>query len=157
MDNPTNVQYSKSDPRIFLLRRKWTYLIIVLLLGICCLSIWIIRPSLWFNFGPITVTDIRITTDVDASGTPPPPKNVIKPEEPRIYCFVAISSPKAVSIRVKWYWNGMLIHEDQSMVESWRAYYIEPLPGKIFPEGDYTVDIFLYERKVKSINFTVEQ
>jgi hypothetical protein len=48
-----------------------------------------------------------------------------------------------------------MIFEHQELVQTWRAFYIESLPGKTFPEGDYQVEILLANQVVRTVKFSV--
>ena len=151
-------EYQESKPKG--IRNKKKACILLLLFGSCLLCALIV-PILFFRgsfiIGNIKVNEVVLTNGVDRDGTHLPSKDVFSTEEPRIYCYVSISSPKPVLIGVRWYKGSTLIFEDQEMVDRWRAFYIEPLQGTVFNEGEYRVEVFLVDKSVRTIYFSIEK
>jgi hypothetical protein len=80
--------------------------------------------------GAITISDVVLTSELDEKGQPVSSTNHFSADQPRIYCRITLSSPKPVNVGVRWYREGGLIFEDSALVNGWRAFYIEPLPGE---------------------------
>ena len=129
-------------------------LLTCIILG-CFLIFLSIRSKLTFKSGPIYLVDARITTELYQGGNYPPSQDKIRPNEPKIYCLVSLSSPKEVDITVEWYRNGKLIYKDHSPTKSWSAFSLKTIDGSNFPEGEYRVDIKLLNTILRSIMFSV--
>lgn len=137
-------------------KKRWLFLGCISLLVIFCgLVFSLIRVRVQSALGPIHITDARIAVTIDDQGTPPPSVSAIRPDQPRIYCFIAISAPKPVVVGARWFHEEQLIFEDQALVETWRAFYIQPLPGEKFSEGEYRVEILLQKMVIKTLYFSV--
>ena len=138
-------------------RKKWWILGSSLFLVIICVTIALTaRVQLNAVSGSISITDARVTSRIDEQGKPLSSDNIFSTQEPRIYCYVEVSAPKAVNIGVRWYRENELIFESREMVYQWRTFYIEPLSGRRFEEGNYRVDVFLINDPIVTIPFTVE-
>ena len=105
--------------------------------------------------GTITITDVVLTSELDEQGQSVSATNYFNVEQQRIYCRITISSPKPVNVGIRWYREGELIFEDRALVNGWRAFYIEPLPGEKFQEGKYKVEIYLVDKSVRELEFTI--
>jgi hypothetical protein len=105
--------------------------------------------------GKITIEKVVIAGEIDAQGNPLAPSNQFNPNQPRIYCVVTVSAPKEINVGIRWYFEDKLIFEERAMVDRWRAFYIQPLPGKKFPEGNYRAEVYLIEDRVRTVYFTV--
>lgn len=106
--------------------------------------------------GSITITDVYLTTGLDAQGQPLPATTQFPPGQPRIYCVVTISAPKPVNVGVRWFYGDELIFDSMALVDGRRAYFIEPPPGKVFSEGEYRVEVYLVKDPVRVIHFSVK-
>jgi hypothetical protein len=105
--------------------------------------------------GKIMIENVVITGEIDAQGNPLAPSNQFNPNQPRIYCVVTVSAPKEINVGIRWYFEDKLIFEERAMVDRWRAFYIQPLPGKKFPEGNYRAEVYLIENRVRTVYFTI--
>ena len=139
-------------------RKRWGILGGAVLLVLCCILVIIfgIYFQLQVSTGPVTVTDVRIATTLNEDGSPPEQVTSISANQPRIYCYITITTPKPVPISIKWYRDGLLIAEDQSMAQGWIAFSLDPLPNQPFPEGNYQAEILLYNNVVETVEFDVE-
>jgi len=77
------------------------------------------------------------------------------PETPRIYCIVKVVAPKPVHVGIRWIYEDEVIFVDEGTFNGDYGFYISPLPGEQFREGNYRVEIFLIEETIKSADFTV--
>ena len=135
-----------------------------LLIGLGCFGILIIVfvvtvlvvfSRIQMNAGRIEITKAAITTGIDEQGNPLPSTDHFPADQPRIYCYVSVSSPKPISLGARWFYGDTLIYKDMELVNGWRAFYIEPSPGEIFKEGEYRVEIYLVDEAIRTITFTV--
>jgi hypothetical protein len=134
------------------------------LIGLGCIVSFLILTGIIFLIilrntdlrqGTITITDIVMTSELDEEGQPVSATTYFSADQPRIYCHVTVSSPKPVNVGIRWYREGELIFVDSALVNGWRAFYIEPLPGEQFQEGNYKVEIYFVEKSVREIEFTI--
>ncbi len=105
--------------------------------------------------GKITIKNVVVTGEIDALGNPLAPSNHFNPDQLRIYCVVTVSAPKEINVGIRWYFEDKLIFEDRAMVDRWRAFYIQPLPGNMFQEGNYRAEVYLIVETLRSVYFTV--
>lgn len=96
-----------------------------------------------------------MTTGVDAQGNLLPSVDHFTPDQPRIYCYVAVTSPKPISIGVRWFYEDQLFFNYAQAVDIQEIFYIQPLPGEKFKEGKYRVEIYFVDKAIRTLNFTV--
>jgi len=156
MKNPT-IKSNSTIEKIG--KSKWIKYSFLALICFITLSIlvWFVVSNLKIRLstGTIEITDIVLTTGLDSQGKPLQYESRFSTAQARIYCVIFISSPKPVNVIVWWYFQDQLIFEDAAVVNQWRAFYIEPLQGMEFPEGDYRVEISLVNIPVRVVYFSV--
>jgi len=158
MDPHVKAEHQESNPKAIGNKKKACMLLLVF--GSCLLCALMLLILLFRSriiIGNIEMNEVILTNGVDRDGTYLPSKDVFSTADPRIYCYVSISSPKPVLIGVRWYMGSMLIYEDQEMVDGWRAFYIEPLQSTGFIEGEYRVEVFLVDKSVRTLDFSIEK
>jgi hypothetical protein len=114
----------------------------------------VIRVTL--TTGTATITNVFTTTGLDSQGNPQPSQSSFPPDQSRIYCVVTVSSSKPVNVGVRWFLENELIFEDRALVNNWRAFFIQPLPGELFKKGNYRIEVYLIREPVRTINFSVK-
>lgn len=147
-DNALNSEVGNPKVKKILRYSVVLFLIVIITILIKILDINIVS-------GKITIENVVITGEIDAQGNPLAPSNHFNPEQPRIYCVVTVSAPKGINVGIRWYFEDQLIFEERGMVDSWRAFYIQPLPGKMFLEGNYRAEVYLIDEMVRTVYFTV--
>jgi hypothetical protein len=134
-------------------RRRFLWMIIP-----CSIAVFIVLCIILFvgsqiiqidtQSGSIDISEMYLTSGLDSQGKPLPPVDRFPPDTPRIFCVVKVIAPKPVNVGIRW------IYEDEIIHGTW-AFYIAPLPGEQFREGDYRVEIFLIEETIEQANFSV--
>ncbi len=109
------------------------------------------------NSSSIYITEAVVTTNIDEAGNPDGVSTSFLPTQPRIYCLVKVEASQPVNVGIRWYLENDLVFQDQQLVDQWRAFYIEPLPGHQFIQGNYRVEIYLVSDALRTINFTVKE
>ena len=105
----------------------------------------------------ITITNIILTTGLDAQGRPIDNVTHFDPNVGRIYCVVTINAPKPINVGMRWYYNDTLIM-DQSQTMNKSGYMsIYRKDGSSFPEGRYRVEIYLVRQPERIVYFIVGQ
>lgn len=127
------------------------------LLLICVVLLVVISPQFKVAFGPVRITDVYMTTGFDDQGQPLAPINRFSPDEPRIYCYVEVSSPKSIYVKLKWIQENIVVLEQGELVYGWKMFSVEPLLGGVFGEGDYKVEIYLADTLVETVEFSVKR
>ena len=122
---------------------------------ITLLGLGIIKLNVTTTSGAIAITDVVTTTGFDSQGQPLPSSNRFSLNETRIYCFVTVKSPNPVNVGVRWFFENSLIYEDNATFNGSRAFFLQPLPGKVFQQGDYRVEIYLVEETLRTVQFSV--
>ncbi len=129
--------------------------LVILLLAIVVLVI--VSSRININAGKIEITKAVITSEIDKEGNPLPANGVFPTSQPRIYCYIAIKSPKPIQVGVRWYYGDTLIFQDTEMINIWKAYYIQPQPGEKFRAGEYHVEIYFIDKAIRTLSFSVRE
>jgi len=143
----------KSEVGNIKVKKLIRYGIVLFIIVLVSLLLKILRINI--ISGKITIENVVITGEIDAQGNPLAPSNHFTPDQPRIYCVVSVSAPKEINVGIRWYFEDNLIFEDRAMVDRWRAFYIQPLPRKLFQEGNYRADVYLIDETLRTVYFTV--
>lgn len=106
--------------------------------------------------GTVTITDVILTTGIDAQGNPVDNVTQFDPTVDRICCVVTLSAPKPVHIGTRWYHEDTLVYE-QAITEDHIGHWCIERIGATFPEGHYRVEVYLVERPERIVYFTVGQ
>jgi hypothetical protein len=129
--------------------------LLAVLLCIGSLAAAIITGSVWVSGPqPITITDVILTTGVDAQGQPIDDVTRFAPTVERIYCVVTVQAPKPINMGARWYYKDILIFEQAQTVDQRGYWWIRPT-GEAFPEGQYRVEIYLAKESSRTVYFTV--
>jgi len=106
--------------------------------------------------GTVTITDVVLTSGIDAEGNPVDNVTRFDPTVGYICCVVKLTAPKPIRIGTRWYHEDTLIYE-QAITEDRTGYWCIERTGEAFPEGQYRVEVYLVERPERVIYFTVGQ
>lgn len=153
--NSIDSQLKSKNPRIQIFKLLGYFGIALILIYSLASAFGIFEFNL--NISPIYITKAVVATDIDELGNPKRVSTSFLPTQNRIYCLVKVEASKPVNVGVRWFLENDLIFQDQQMVDQWRAFYIQPLPGHQFLQGNYRVEIYLVSDAVKTINFTVKE
>ena len=158
-DSPTNTEQQtpteNTQKKVPGATRLW--------IGIGCVGIVLIIAILFLtniirlgvSAGPITITEVVMTTGLDSQGRPLSNQSRFPPDQPRILCYISISSPAPARIGIRWYHEDELLLDKINEVSGNAVSYIQPRPGHLFQEGEYRVEIYFVKEAVKTINFSV--
>lgn len=129
------------------------------LLAVClcvgCLAVVVITRITRVS-GTVTITDVVLTSGIDAEGNPVDNVTQFDPTVDYICCVVTLSAPKPVHIGTRWYHEDTLIYE-QAITEGRTGYWCIERTGVAFSEGQYRVEVYLVERPERIVYFTVGQ
>jgi hypothetical protein len=113
--------------------------------------------NIWFSHTGIMITDVILTTGLDAQGRPVDNVTRFDPSVGRIYCVVTIDAPKPISLGMRWYFGDTLIMDQAQTVNNSGYMSIYRKDGTPFPEGQYRVEIYLAKEPSRTVYFTVGQ
>ncbi len=154
-----NEKYSESQDTKIIASHKKAFLIIGSFMGIMFLAtmgVIIGFSRININTGRIEITKAIITNMVDVDGNAFPSNGIFPSSQPRIYCYIAINSSKPIQVGVRWYYGDKKIFEDMEEIYTWKAYYIEPIAGEKFRTGDYHVEIYLIDKAIRTLSFSIK-
>jgi hypothetical protein len=105
---------------------------------------------------PITITNVFLTTGLDAQGNPLPAVEEFLKDQSRIYCIVTIQAPKPIRVGVRWFYQDRLFADQAQTISTTGIWFLESTAEQKFRAGQYRVEVYLIESALRTKNFSVK-
>ncbi|MBX3038708.1 MAG: hypothetical protein KF758_17485 [Anaerolineales bacterium] len=136
---------------------RWLIAIIVLI-GICCVSVFIVVPMIFkvnVSGGGYSIESVTLSTGLE-NGQPVGITDVFKPSD-TINCTVKTTGVKDGIIGMRWYFGDELIYDRAAKTQdNIVSMYIRSNKNAILPEGKYRVEIYMAGEALETVYFEVK-
>ena len=111
--------------------------------------------KIWTSAQRVTITNVVLTSGLDAQGRPIDSDVQFDPFVGRIYCVVTIDAPRPIYVGTRWYYDDTLIMDAHQTISESGYMLLYRKDGSPFPQGQYRVEVYLVKEAERIVYFKV--